>query len=145
MMRIPEMNIQECDFKLWYFIIMISSLPRLRISCYSYRTYSYSKYFSQQLHLIKHISWQISNSYPPVPKHVEVLYLSWIVFYYVHLLVDVWFQVFGSVGKSRILKLHLAALYWPLLGVVLAADFVQYLPWCYTKHVINEISSSVIC
>jgi len=88
MMRIPEMSIQECDFKLWYFIIVISSLPRLRISCYSYRTYSYSKYFSQQMHLIKHILWQISNSYPSVPKHVEVLYLSWIVFYSVHLLVN---------------------------------------------------------
>jgi len=76
MVSIPDVNIRKCDFKLWYFIIMISSLPRLRILFYSYRTYSYSQYFSQQMHLIKHISWQISNCYPPVPKHVGVLYFS---------------------------------------------------------------------
>lgn len=122
MVRIPEMNIRKCDFKVWYFIIMIFSLPRLRILLLIPYIFLQSV-LSQQMHLIKHISCCISNSYPPMSKHVGVLYLSWIVFYSLYLLVSVWFQIFGSVGKSRILKRHLAALYWLLLDLVLSSDF----------------------
>lgn len=81
-MRIPETNIRNCDFKLWYFIIVISSFPRLRIVCYSYRTYSYSQYFSQQMHLIKHISWHISNPYALVPKRRSFIHVMNCVLFY---------------------------------------------------------------
>jgi len=42
---------------------MGSENDQMLILCFSYCAYSYNQYISQEMHLIKYNSWQVSNFY----------------------------------------------------------------------------------
>ena len=45
------------------YITKVAKQNTLLLLCYSYCAYFYNQYINQKLHLMKHNSWQVSNSY----------------------------------------------------------------------------------